>query len=213
MSENVKPAEEQVKTKGKPNVEEMASLDLEIKKLELEEKKANLQDVQERLAERQIGRDAKRQNAVTNGITMNQTQARDRQFQSQCNHKKGSMGHQGYTTGQGVSDQFAVMKHVMMNGDMWIRCMRCGKTWKPPVEENFYFDGAGKQVPPKADHIGSLSKPANATFDKTKFDAALAEYKGAVEFNTRNSPSKSAIWQFSDGGKLFRDIMNSVTLR
>lgn len=210
MSENVKPAEEQVK-KAK-SADEMSALDLEIKRLELEEKKANLQDVKERLAERQIGRDAKRQNAVTNGITMAQNQIREKQFQSQCNHKKGSMGHQGYTQGQGVSDQYAVLKHVMMNGDMWIRCMRCGKTWKPPVEENFYFDGEGKQVIPRPDAIGRLLKP-NGTFDKPKFEAALAEYKAAVEFNTRNAPSKSAIWQFSDGGKLFRDVMNSVTLR
>ena len=57
--------------------------------------------------------------------------------QRQCNHKKGGDGQMAYVNGQGNSPQYAVLKHRVNNGDFWIRCMRCGKCWKPPIEADY----------------------------------------------------------------------------
>jgi hypothetical protein len=43
-------------------------------------------------------------------------------------------GENSYISGQGDAEQYAVSKHVFANGDMHIRCLRCGKNWKPGDE-------------------------------------------------------------------------------
>ena len=74
----------------------------------------------------------------------------------------------------------------MINGDMWVRCLRCGKTWLPPVKDNFYFNAKGKQVAPK-----------DGEFDQVKFDTADIDYRRAVNFETNNSPSGSVQCRFT----------------
>jgi hypothetical protein len=191
---------------------EIKRLELEAKQLEVEERKANLQDVRERLDERQVKRETAKQLSRTNGATLAQTAAQEKAFQARCNHRKGSMGKDGYANGQGIDQQYAVLKHTFMNGDTWVRCLRCAKTWKPPLEENFYFEN-GEQVYPPADKFGRLLKPTKGTFAEERYQAAVQEYDAALKFDTRNSPSTSYIFRFSDGGKIFRDVMNNATLR
>lgn len=183
--------------------EELKKKELEIKELEKLEKQANLQDLQERLAEREMKRQNKVQRSLINGQTLNQNSAAKKAGQQRCNHRKGGNGQEGIAKGKGDDPQYAVLKHQMMNGDIWVRCLRCAKTWKPPVKESYYFDSTGKNVG-FADPAGKFSQQA--------FDEALREYQEAVEFPTRNIMSGSVQFRFSDNGENFRQLMKDVTL-
>lgn len=166
---------------------ELASIELESAKLKLELDKANLVDMRERLAERELKRENIRQEAYTKGSTIKATKDGEARQQAHCNHKKGGNGAAGVVGGQGDDSQYAVLKHTFANGDTWVRCLRCGKTWKPPV---------------KSEHASQVT-----------FDAALAIYKEALNFQTRNVPSKGVIFQFSDGGEFYRENTKQSTLR
>ena len=167
--------------------EELKALELEAARLSVLEKKANLEDLEERLNERKLKREAVRQTSVTNGATLKSLADDDRKVQARCNHRKGGNGAAGVIGGQGDSLDYAVMKHTMLNGDMWIRCMRCGKTWKPSVQDHF------KTV--------------------EEYVKALTEYEQAKNFPTKNSPSSSYLFRFSDNGAYFREVMKNSTLR
>lgn len=172
---------------------ELVQLEIEAKKaaidnakLEKLEKEANIQDLTERLAERQMKREDRSQKSRTNGDTLrieNQIKANK---QRQCNHRKGGDGQNAYVNGQGNSPQYAVMKHKVCNGDFWIRCMRCGKCWKPPIEEDYIK---------REDYLD-----------------AYTDYKAALNFSTLNVASTSYTFGFSDGGKQFRELMRPVVL-
>lgn len=170
-----------------PSREELDRLELEAKQLEVELKKAELLDARDRLAERQMKRETIMQRSITNGMTLAQLKRNDNIAQERCNHKKGGNGAMGVVGGQGDDSTYAVLKHIMCNGDMWIRCLRCGKTWRPPYEEDYTT--------------------------KEGFAGALAEYKAAKEFSTRNVTSSSNRYQWSDGGALYRKLMKPSTLR
>jgi hypothetical protein len=166
---------------------ELERLTLEEKRLAVEFQRAQLEDMRERLDERGLKRDTFRQRSLTNGQTLKQLKSNDEAVQKRCNHHKGGNGMGGYLGGQGDDPQYAVIKHKVSNSDLWIRCMRCGKTWKPPI--------ASEYETPEA-----LTK-------------AQSEYQEAVNFPTRNVTSSSVVFQFSDGGKFFREQTKDVTLR
>jgi len=107
------------------------------------------------------------------------------------------------------------MKHQMINGDIWVRCLRCGKTWKPPVEKDFFFDEKGKNV-----------APADGKFDKVRFEKVADEYRSASMFPTNNSMSTSVQCRFGkavidsdgvtriiDGADQYRENIASSNLR
>lgn len=188
---------------------EIKRAELELKLLEVEEKKASLQDIRERLAERQMTRDNKTQRSRGNGETLKQNDARLRSIQSNCNHKKGGNGAEGLINGQGDDSQYAVFKHQFHNQDIWVRCLRCGKTWKPPVEVSFYFNEYGVAV-----------SKADGKFDKEKFEQAVKEYKEALVFQTKNTMSTSYQFEFTstdptkvNAKEWVREQMASTTLR
>lgn len=166
---------------------EIRQLELEAKRLEVLEKKANLEDIQERLQERQLKRENLRQKSLINGQSLKQTAEMDRQAQKRCNHHKGGDGAAGVIGGRGNDSQYAVLKHKFANGDTWVRCLRCGKTWKPPV---------------KAD-----------CKTEAEYNAAMAEYRVALDFPTRNQPSAGVVFGFSDGGEFYREVTRSTNLR
>lgn len=196
MSEEIKNETPAVETKKEEKAksakqtameEELKALELESRRLEVLEKRANLEDIQERLDERKLKRETIRQTSLTNGATLKSLAKDDATVQRRCNHKKGGNGASGVIGGQGDSNDYAVIKHTMLNSDMWIRCQRCGKTWKPPVKE--HFDTIEEYV------------------------AALAGYEQAKVFPTKNSPSSSYQFRFSDNGAYFREVTKNSTLR
>lgn len=166
---------------------EAKKLALETAHLEIRAKKAQIQDLEESLAERELKRENKRQRSLTNGETLKQLDRIDKASQRRCNHKKGGNGAPGVMAGQGDSPNFAVLKHTFANGDTWIRCLRCGKTWKPPVERAFKA---------REDYL-----------------TAFAEYQAALNFQTTNSPSSSYLFKYSDNGEYYRQVTEHTTLR
>jgi hypothetical protein len=194
---------EQVKEVVKKSaVEELAAAELEFKKLEIEAKKAEFQDIQERLLERKVKRENKESRSKVNGTTLRQIAANDALIQSKCNHRKGGNGIEGVVGGQGDDPQFALIKHRFANGDIWCRCQRCGKTYKPPLEDDYYFNDKGDKVEPK-----------HGTFSKETFQKAEEEYKWALAAPTRNVMSSGFSYSFSDGGVDYRKKMRSTNLR
>lgn len=169
------------------------SYEQKMKELEMRKAEAELQDLEERLAERELKRENKRQRSVTNGATLRQISANDKIAQDRCNHKKGGNGAEGIIGGQGDDSQYAVLKHRMPNGDVWVRCLRCGKTWKPPVKSEF------------TSKSGELNQAAYAT--------AQSVYADAVAFQTRNVTSGSIQFRYSDGGEFFREVTKDSNLR
>ena len=178
-------------SEGNTKVMEMESelkrLELETAKLVLLERQANLQDVTERLAEREMIRENKRQRSYTNGATLKQTAAADKAYQTRCNHRKGGNGVNGILGGQGDDNQYAVVNHTNCYGDAWIRCLRCAKTWKPVLESWFET--------------------------KEGYNGAVAEYEAAKNFQTRNVPSSAYCYKFSDGGTYYREVTRGSNLR
>lgn len=167
---------------------EAKKLELESKKLQLLEQRANLQDLQERLDERELKRETKRQRSLINGATLKSLKSNDEQIQARCTHRKGGEGAAGVIGGMGQASQYAVLKHTFANGDMWIRCLRCGKTWKPPIHADFKDNEAA-------------------------YLREVADYHAAVNFQTLNVPSKACLFKFSDNGEYYREVTRSSTLR
>jgi hypothetical protein len=165
---------------------EIKRKELATKNLEILEKEANLQDIQERLAERQGKRQDKSEKAKSNGLTLAQNRAALKAVQDRCNHKKGGNGENGIVGGQGDDSQYAVLKHIFLNGDMWVRCLRCRKLWKPPIKKNFTTE--------------------------TSYQAAWDVYNAARNFQTRNGTSSGYQFRFSDGGEYFREVTEHVNL-
>jgi len=105
-----------------------------------------------------------------------------------CNHRKGGLIRRVKSDtsiaeglNNGTSASYAVRKHQMMNGDIWVDCIRCGKKWRPPVHQDFnWFE----------------RKFRTQRFQN--YVAALVEYDTACNFETNNSTSSSILCNFYD---------------
>lgn len=166
---------------------ELKELEVQAARLSILEKEANLQDVKERLAEREMVRETKRMRSLTNGQTLKQLLASDRAAQARCNHHKGGQGMNAIAAGQGDDPQYSIFKHMFCNGDTWVSCLRCHKTWKPPLRKNYLTDEG--------------------------YEGALKDYNAALLFQTRNISSSSYVFKFSDGGDYFREVTDATNLR
>jgi hypothetical protein len=201
----------------------------EIAAIELSIKRAQLADLELQKQERELSIEEKR-GTIADRVTKQKQKVMDREQQgkvfaaqrreddakqSACTHKKGGVVSQRnlqvLSTG-GNSPQFAVIKHQMINGDFWVRCLRCGKTWLPPVKDNYFLNAKGKVV-----------APVDGVFSQEKFDAAVAAYRVAVAFETNNTSSGSVICKFSkwdekseqwvDATNDYRQAVKSTNLR
>jgi len=194
---------------------ELKKADLEAKLLEKQEREYHIKDLKARLADRDISEKQLKEDREQQGRTFAQQDATDAYRYKICTHKKGGIvtprDMRVLTTG-GNNIQYAIMKHQMINGDIWVRCLRCGKTWAPPVEKNFFFDAKGKNVAPQ-----------DGQFDHNRFERAREEYIRATMFETNNSMSGSVQCRFStfdtESGKMvdaadkYRESIASTTLR
>jgi hypothetical protein len=187
---------EEVKEVKKSKAEELAELEIAIKRAQLEElelskqeKQYSLRDLKHRLSERDIREKQLTEDREAQGRTIKQDEQTDNYRWKICTHKKGGIVHSRdmrvLSTG-GTGQQYAVIKHQMINGDIWVRCLRCGKTWTPPVEERFFFDKNGKEVPKRF-----------GTFNQERFEKAVFEYQRAVQFETNNTMSGSVQCRFT----------------
>jgi hypothetical protein len=194
---------------------ELKKAELEAKLLEKQEREYHIKDLRARLADRDISEKQTQEDREQQGRTFAQQDATDAYRYRICTHKKGGIvtprDMRVLTTG-GNNVQYAIMKHQMINGDIWVRCLRCGKTWAPPVEKNFFFDAKGRNTAPQ-----------DGQFDKPRFDRAVEEYTRATMFETNNSMSGSVQCRFStfdvesgrmvDAADKYRESIASTTLR
>jgi len=195
--EDYKQQEVNLTVAPKNAAEEIAQIELKIKKAQLadlelqsRERELNLDDLRSRLGDRETKTKQRKQDREQQGRTFAQQRAAKEAQQNKCTHRKGGVIQQRdmsvLTTG-GNSNQYAVIKHQMINGDMWVLCLRCTKIWVPPVKENFYFkEGRARCVAPK-----------DGKFSQERFDKAVQEYRDAVQFPTGNSPSASVPCKFT----------------
>lgn len=183
--------------------------------LEQEVRKYHLKDLKASVSDREILEKQSTEDREQQGRVFRQQQAIDLFRYNNCTHKKGGMASSRdmrVLTHGGNSSQYSVMKHQMINGDIWVRCLRCGRTWCPPVEKNFFFDAKGLNV-----------APVDGTFSQDRFDKARQDYLRATMFETNNSMSTSVQCRFSrldpESGKLidaadvYRENISSTTLR
>jgi len=202
--------------------EELAALQVSIAKAQLEdlelskrERALSIKEKSGTIDKRENENLQRQMDRESSGRTFAQQKASDEGRQKVCTHKKGgvvSARNMSVLSTGGNSIQYAVIKHQMINGDMWVRCLRCGKTWLPPAKDNFVFNEKGKQVAPK-----------DGKFDAAKFDAADIDYRRAVNFETNNSPSGSVQCRFTkwdekseqwvDATMDYRNHVKSSTLR
>lgn len=177
---------------------EIKKQQLEALKLEQEERTYHIKDLKARLADRDLAEKQLMEDRASQGRTFAQQEATDNYRFSICTHRKGgkvsARDHRVLSTG-GNSEQFAVIKHQMINGDIWVRCLRCGKTWSPPVERNFFFDAKGRCV-----------APDDGTFNQVKFDKAVEQYEAAIMYPTGNSMSTSVLCRFTKLDELGRKV-------
>lgn len=172
---------------------ELKELEVQAARLSILEKEANLQDVKERLAEREMQRENKRQRSYINGQTLKQNNNVDRARQKVCTHRKGGKDIQSYVNGKGNDQYFAIVQHMFCNGDIWVTCQRCHATWMPPARSTF--------------------TDAKGEFDQKGYDAAQKEYETVLEWPTDNSPSGSYVFKFSDNGEYYRELTKNSNLR
>jgi hypothetical protein len=189
--------DEQKQTKVYANAaEEIAAIELSIKRAQLadlelqkQERELSIQEKRGTIGDRLNKQKQKEMDRTQQGKVFSAQKREDEAKWAACTHKKGGVVSQRnlqvLSTG-GNSPQYAVIKHQMINGDFWVRCLRCGRTWLPPVKENFYFNAKGKQV-----------APVDGVFSQEKFVQAENEYRQAVQFETNNTPSGSVICKFS----------------
>lgn len=174
-----------------------AEADLKIKSLELQEREINIQDLQERLHDRKLKKQSQAAVFLGHGQNLKQDNINRDLKQKACNHRKGGDGAAGVVGGKGDNNsQYCVAKHGMANGDIWVRCLRCGKTWKPPLKSDY--------------------KTVEA------YEAAKERYTIALDFPTRNHTSSSQQFQWGivigadgkqEGGpEYYRERMRNVTL-
>ena len=167
---------------------EKRALELDDLRFSIEARKADIEERQANKFEREMKKENASMSARTKGIALDQVRKQQATTEKNCSHLKGGFGREGYIGGKGNhAGNYAVMKHKMHNGDVWVRCLRCGCSWKPPLKKAFETEAA--------------------------YQEAFQEYKRACEFTTGNSPSSSTLFGFSDGGQYFREQMEHVTLR
>jgi len=159
---------------------------------------AEREDVIERLADRRNKRNTKSQEYESRGRELVKTGRDQAAVQNACQHKKGGRGNipGGFLRGNDVN--YSVIKHTLPTNQMYIRCTRCGKTWKPVSQ----FDYDMKSAEGKA-----------------AYEAAKVEYQRAIDFNTDNIESSSITFQHTSDDnnvtaqKFVHDVMKDVTLR
>lgn len=167
--------------------EKMRQIAIEKEELLLELAKEDLQDKKEARSERANKLENRASNYKTRGEAINANNNKTAQDQRRCNHRKGGQGLQGVVGGRGDSTYYAVIKHTFCHNDTWVCCLRCGRTWKPPLERSFK--------------------------SKDEYYVAVAEYKMALDFPTLNAPSSSSQFQFSDNGARMREVLEPSKLR
>ena len=183
--------------------------------LEKIEREYHIKTLKSNIADRELQDKQLEYDRQSKARTFAQADATDQYNWKVCTHRKGGMASSRdircLTRGGNDAGQYAVIKHQMINGDIWVRCQRCSRTWMPPVEKNFFM------------RKGVSVAPQDGTFDVDLFKRAQRDYEEAVNFPTRNSTSGSVQCRFFtvdkatgkqiDAADKYREQISSSNLR
>jgi hypothetical protein len=178
--------------------ERLAEVELKIKEAQLERelkmlKKADLenQELDFKLQQLTARKETNESELRVRAVGLESSNAEERVAYTVCNHLKGG-SMRNYPKGDG-RDGYSIFRHRLSSGDMFIRCLRCGKEWLPPV----------KPVADSPDFKDSRGK-----FDEGKYRRAaqlykmkMEDYKTALSFTTDNTDSGGPRFQFRDREK------------
>lgn len=132
------------------------------------------------------------------GRELRNTAVSQAKHQAGCSHRKGGKGIDALQRGGTDASDHSIIHHLLPNNEWWMRCTRCGKTWRPPHPEDFNLKSAE---------------------GKAEFEQAKADYKWALEAPTNNSPSTGITFKHEsdDDNKTAKqfvhDVMKDVNLR
>jgi hypothetical protein len=153
-------------------------------------------ELQQELVKRQTEKmkmtDAQNRDKYTSrGRELRKTDHDQARQQAACSHRKGGRGIEALIKGGNAPD-YCFLKHLLPWNEWFIRCMRCGKTWKPPHKEDYNIQTAdGKEA----------------------FEKAKTEYKWAMECPTDNIPSTGITFQWDDDGQFAHETVKDTNLR
>lgn len=164
----------------------------EMEELKLKRERLELQDLEDKLAEREMKKENARAIFHERGRALSDTVRMEGQAQQICTHRKGGPGHL-FKSGGGNDTNYSVIKHTLPNRDILVMCTRCQRKWLPPIE-------------PKRAHFKVV---ADYDLAMVKFKEDQAEYKTALAFLTDNSPSSGATFMFSDNGAACREAVKN----
>lgn len=161
--------------------DELASIELEMKRLQLETLREDI-DIRKmtKQADTAIYRDR--------GVVLANTDRDNVHKRDACTHRKGGMGMEGLN-GRGDDTDYAVFKMRWFDGRLWVRCLRCAKTWHPIRLQQFGEVKDGKLIKANA-----IYKSVDEAMEA--FKTAEAEYRQACAFPTKNQPAGTSTYQF-----------------
>jgi hypothetical protein len=148
-----------------PEKLDKAKVTEQLEQLQLEEALANAETRRSRTAERR-----NRVQAIERSLT--EGNARQRDIQSRCAHRKGGKG--VAMLYQGNDSNYAVIKHTLSHGPTIVICQRCAKLWEPP-DKKLIAKGA-------------------TTEQRAEYRRLAQEYQWALNLPTDNEPSGTVLF-------------------
>ena len=132
------------------------------------------------------------------GRELKNTAASQKKHQDGCSHRKGGRGIEALQKGGTDASDHSLIKHLLPWNEWYIRCQRCGKTWKPPHAEDY-----------------DLKTPEG----KESFEQAKVDYKWATDAPTGNTASTGITFQYHSedddrsAKEFVHDTVKEVNLR
>lgn len=159
--------------------------------IDIDHKELNRELVKSQTEQLRMKQAQNRDKFFSRGQELKKTSADQNKHQNQCSHRKGGRSVEALQRGGNAAD-FAVIRHILPNAELWQRCQRCGKTWRPPHSQD--FDMATAE-------------------GKAAFAEAKRAYQDAINWPTDNIMSSGITFSWDDGGSLAHDVMKGTTLR
>ena len=181
------------------DVDSLTTEELERRKLfiTLDKEEADSQDIRERLAERDNKRTMRFEGYKSKGRELKKMVADQTVQQANCSHRKGGRGLEALQRG-GTDSDYAVIRHLLPTNEIWQRCQRCGKTWRPPNQLDYAMD---------------------ASEGRLAFESDMRAYKEAIGWPTDNMMSTGITFQHHSedndvrAKQFVHDVMKDTNLR
>jgi hypothetical protein len=112
--------------------------------------------------------------------------------------------------------QYAVMKHQMINGDIWVRCLRCGRTWQSASREelSIFDEGRASRLPRRTEPSTGQqfdeerSRTTNAAIDVRRRTTRCRHQSSAVSHASTLNQGR-----LIDAADTYRENIASTNLR